>query len=497
MADDRYNWLDEETAERMLRGLSVDAQATGPGEPDGRSPAQPGMRNPQDDPRTARASRSPSGKGRRPERKRKTQDALGVPGEAWFRAADRQTADRLASALGALAAEHSTPPAPARGATSVELPGEAAALDAFRAAHLGVLRSGSVGVPERGDGSASGSASGGGTGGSPDAAGAGAGPGLGPGQDGTGGGGGGRRRGRGRSGGDGRGPGRRARSVLVGRPLRAGFAVALAGCALGGVAVAAGTGVLPTPFGSGNDPAVTVSPVASPGDQRSRGAPQDGTDGTGPGDRDRDTSGGRHDRERGPGGDDDHSGSDDLADSGSGGAVHKGREGARRGRGGHEAEKNGKGDKGSKGNKGNWDSAGGGNDRENLAVALCDAYSEGKLSSSDRRRLERAAGGRTVVQKFCARYGGGSGSGGSAESGGTGGGHDDSGGSGDSGGAGDGGGDGGSGSGGEGGSGGDGGTGGSGSGSGGGSGGSSAGAPSTPGEPSPTAGAKAHAPADG
>ncbi|MFJ8749871.1 hypothetical protein ACIREO_11110 [Streptomyces sp. NPDC102441] len=50
------------------------------------------------------------------------------------------------------------------------------------------------------------------------------------------------------------------------RPLRYGLAVSLAGCALGGVAVASGTGMLPTPFGGSGSPvpATSVSAAASP-----------------------------------------------------------------------------------------------------------------------------------------------------------------------------------------------------------------------------------------
>ncbi|MFG2533852.1 hypothetical protein ACGFU4_01255 [Streptomyces sp. NPDC048511] len=49
------------------------------------------------------------------------------------------------------------------------------------------------------------------------------------------------------------------------RPLRYGLAVSLAGCALGGVAVA-GTGMLPAPFGGGGSPApaASVSAAATP-----------------------------------------------------------------------------------------------------------------------------------------------------------------------------------------------------------------------------------------
>lgn len=50
------------------------------------------------------------------------------------------------------------------------------------------------------------------------------------------------------------------------RPVRYGLAVSLAGCALGGVAVATGTGMLPAPFGGHESPlpAASVSAAASP-----------------------------------------------------------------------------------------------------------------------------------------------------------------------------------------------------------------------------------------
>ncbi|WP_405692821.1 hypothetical protein [Streptomyces sp. NBC_01185] len=50
------------------------------------------------------------------------------------------------------------------------------------------------------------------------------------------------------------------------RPVRYGLAVSLVGCALGGVAVAGGTGVLPAPFGGHGSPvpASSVSAAASP-----------------------------------------------------------------------------------------------------------------------------------------------------------------------------------------------------------------------------------------
>ncbi|MFB4422410.1 hypothetical protein C5F59_015110 [Streptomyces sp. QL37] len=47
------------------------------------------------------------------------------------------------------------------------------------------------------------------------------------------------------------------------RPLRYGLAVSLAGCALGGVAVAGGTGMLPAPFGGKDSPVPAASVSAS------------------------------------------------------------------------------------------------------------------------------------------------------------------------------------------------------------------------------------------
>ncbi|MFD4650261.1 hypothetical protein [Streptomyces sp. NPDC058441] len=66
-----------------------------------------------------------------------------------------------------------------------------------------------------------------------------------------------------------------ARPVRWGRPVRFGMAAALAGCMIGGVAVAAGTGVLPSPFGGHGEPgpAASVSAAASPGQPRTSPSP--------------------------------------------------------------------------------------------------------------------------------------------------------------------------------------------------------------------------------
>ncbi|WP_329365101.1 hypothetical protein [Streptomyces sp. NBC_01483] len=128
-------------------------------------------------------------------------------------------AKRLADALGALAPE----PAP----SSSELPGEAAALAAFRQARAGrdseVAQLGRRGRP----GAAAHSADAGLV-----------------------------RLGR-------PAPGRRG--TRWGRPVRLGIAAALAAGMIGGVAVAAGTGVLPTPFRDDSpNPAATISAAQTP-----------------------------------------------------------------------------------------------------------------------------------------------------------------------------------------------------------------------------------------
>ncbi|NLU72310.1 hypothetical protein HCC61_06380 [Streptomyces sp. HNM0575] len=180
-----------------------------------------------------------------------------------------------------------------------------------------------------------------------------------------------RRRSRGR-------PGGARRSSLVGRPLRAGFAMAVAGCALGGAAVAAGTGVLPTPFGGGDSPAASVSPLASPGTSRDEAA---GGGGGSPYD------GGPRRGTREGGSPSDSPTGEDLA------GTERGREGKPPG-----------------GPKDWWH--GGGKhlseaDKKAMARALCSAYENGGLSLRDRVLLETAAGGSANVKKFCDKHDGG------------------------------------------------------------------------------------------
>ncbi|MEV5984420.1 hypothetical protein AB0L85_05295 [Streptomyces sp. NPDC052051] len=154
MADEQYEWLDSDAAERLLRGEPLDA----------------------------------------------------VDADA------RAHAARIAEALAALAGP---PPVP-----EAELPGEKAALAAFRAVHA----NGAETAPGR---AASGQVADAGV------------VRLGA-------------------------PGRGGRRVRWARPVRFGMAAAVAAAMIGGVAVAAGTGVLPTPFDHEPGPATSVSVAETP-----------------------------------------------------------------------------------------------------------------------------------------------------------------------------------------------------------------------------------------
>ncbi len=179
------------------------------------------------------------------------------------------------------------------------------------------------------------------------------------------------------------------------RPFRRGFVVALAACAIGGVAVAAGTGVLHSPFRGSDDPepASTVSAVETPGpfDTREPGAQTDGTT-----ERTPDPSSGG--KTAGPDGDP-TPGSSHGATPGPG----KGTPGGR-----------GQGD--APGDDGNGGSGKAG--KKKLLLSLCRDYESGKNRQMDRetvQRLESKAGGPEKVHAFCRAYldryqsGGGSG----------------------------------------------------------------------------------------
>ncbi|MFI9047753.1 hypothetical protein [Streptomyces sp. NPDC053427] len=176
-------------------------------------------------------------------------------------------------------------------------------------------------------------------------------------------------------------PGGVAERTRLARPLRRGFAVALAVCAIGGVAVAAGTGVLPTPFqGGGPEPAATVSAAETPGTLES---PAPGTETGGPATSSPSGTPGsatsRPDRSPAPGG---PHGTKPPATAGPGKGKPKGD------------------------GKGNGETRPDEDRRRQFVLTLCRKYEAGKdgMDPRTRRRLERAAGGAEKVHAFCRRY---------------------------------------------------------------------------------------------
>lgn len=364
MAEDRYSWLDKDAAERILRGEPVDARR-GPGARELaeflRAAADAG----------ADMSAAPSG------------------------------ADTSADSGGSVAF---TEPG-ARGVGRSPLPGEEAALAAFREAReRGAFAAGAAtaGVTaEVTAGSTAGALAG--TSGAP--RGAEDTYSYSAGEAGT----------LGAVVGGAARPERARERTRLGRPFRRGFVAALACCTLGGVAVAAGAGVLPGPFRSGGDapgpaPASSVSAVVSPDPYGTRGS------GTAPGEVSKspdptvsdttpsgtDSSGGEGPRGPGPDGD---------GGSARGDGKH-GRDGGRerdtdtrRGKVGDGSKDEGEG---KDEDEGRGKSRGGREfDGREIVISLCRAYEAGELPRMEPnmvRRLERSAGGPERVRAFCRAF---------------------------------------------------------------------------------------------
>ncbi|WP_187285285.1 hypothetical protein [Streptomyces sp. OR43] len=286
----------------------------------------------------------------------------------------RNEAERLAAVLDAVART-------ARPATG-ELPGEAAALTAFRAVRRTAARTSGVTAP----------ADPARTAGADDSAESGmlapvhirpAGSGTASGAAGI------------------RGP----RPMRWSRPIRFGLVASLACCAIGGVAVAAGTGMLPGPFGRhAPTPATSVSAAASPEELGSdlttddeTSAPPPGSPGEEAASPDASTTGGPEsgrpdggDRTAGPGRETD--GGDGGGESRSGGAGNKpsGGSGPTPSPGG----KDGDGASGDSGDEASWYAK---------TVKACRDYRGGKLEEEQRKRLEALAKGARNLDRFCDR----------------------------------------------------------------------------------------------
>ncbi|WP_399928647.1 hypothetical protein [Streptomyces kanamyceticus] len=282
----------------------------------------------------------------------------------------RAQADRLAQALGALAAADGSAtragPDGAPGAAPGELPGEAAALAAFRAARAASAqaahRSGAYATPAHEAAAAE--------------------------------------------------TVRRSRTAgrpqpsRWGRPVRFGLAAALAGCMAGGVAVAAGAGVLPSPFSRHDEPApaASASPVDTP--EVPRASPSHEADDTGDAGESPDTSGG-------PEG------------SPPDGSTEPGAEPTREPETRTPPEAEADGDHPDDATRRPADEGtpprDGAKDWRRKVVAACRDYRSGELRGEQRRRLEEVAKGAGRVEEFCGRVIGGHG-GGQGNDGGQGGG---------------------------------------------------------------------------
>ncbi|PZT77996.1 MULTISPECIES: hypothetical protein [unclassified Streptomyces] len=198
------------------------------------------------------------------------------------------------------------------------------------------------------------------------------------------------------------------------RPLRFGLAASLACCAIGGVAVAAGSGVLPVPFGRHDPaPATSVSAAASP-EELGSGAvaggrttaptppgtptPDAPSPGSGTGD---DTAGPDDDTPRAG-----HDGEDGTQDTGSTG---DGDGGGPSGGDGRESGTDTAGDNPGKGSKdpgrgnGRSGSNGGATGWYAKTVAACRDYRAGRIDDERRDRLEALAKGARNLDRFCDR----------------------------------------------------------------------------------------------
>ncbi|MFD0025451.1 hypothetical protein [Streptomyces sp. NPDC058382] len=194
---------------------------------------------------------------------------------------------------------------------------------------------------------------------------------------------------------------RGARQMRWSRPIRFGLVASLACCAIGGVAVAAGTGVLPAPFGRHTpSPSTSVSAAASPEELGSGLTTDDGTPAPPSGSPDA-TS---------PPPSTAHPADPDREDTTGPGTTPTG-PGAGSGRGSGETEGPAEGSSRS----GSGDGTGGGAGKPDPSqddtseawyartLKACRDYRDGKLDDDRRRRLEALAKGAHNLDQFCER----------------------------------------------------------------------------------------------
>ncbi|MET8683935.1 hypothetical protein ABZV77_06930 [Streptomyces sp. NPDC004732] len=367
MADEQHKWLDRDAAERLLRGEpleGIDSAARAQAERLARALSaldrvgEPGELG---EPGVAGV---PGAAGHSPQA---THEATHEAAHAAAHEADRDDAQAVPGAVAARGTGTGT------GTGSGELPGEAAALAAFRA-----VRAGGAGVARGGSSRTAPYAT--------PAHEAAAGETVRLGRAGN------------------RPPSR------WGRPVRFGVAAALAGCMIGGVAVAAGTGVLPSPFGKHSSPGPAVSASSGATPEEPTASPTEGAH-----EPSEDLS---PDETTTP---DEEPSSREPASS----PPPEAEAGDERTRVPQQPTGDKKPPRGDEAKR--W---------YRKAVAACRAYRSGELQGEKRRRLEEAAKGPARVEEFCGRILGGSGNGGQ-HGGGQGGGDGHGGDDGDGGGDGD------------------------------------------------------------
>ncbi|WP_326658469.1 hypothetical protein [Streptomyces sp. NBC_00385] len=188
------------------------------------------------------------------------------------------------------------------------------------------------------------------------------------------------------------------------RPIRFGLVASLACCAIGGVAVAAGTGMLPGPFSRHTPtPATSVSAAASPeelgsdlttddetsapppgspgGESASPDASRTGGPESGRPDVGGPTPGPNRESDGGDGGDSRSGGAEDKPSAGTGATPSPGGQ-------------DGDGTSGGSGDQASWYAK---------TLKACRDYRDGKLDDERRRRLEALAKGARNLDRFCDR----------------------------------------------------------------------------------------------
>ncbi|MER5360276.1 hypothetical protein [Streptomyces sp. NPDC002785] len=191
----------------------------------------------------------------------------------------------------------------------------------------------------------------------------------------------------------------RTRSLGWSRPIRFGLVASFAGCALGGVAVAASTGMLPGPFGGQTPlPATSVSAAATPEGRGSGGATDESPSAqpsaspeTEPSTHPADPPASTGDRDSGRTGKGDDKHDDNRKPDGAASGSSNGTKNGKQSNGsGNGKQSNGSGN----GNSGGWYAK---------ALKACRDYRNGKLDDDRRRYLEALAKGARNLDRFCDR----------------------------------------------------------------------------------------------